>query len=299
MNAQIANLIGRYPITDKIEETLEYQKNTLVEKAKANLKWAPIYAAAKIVSTELDRHDVLGCKLESTLDSTRKKEDYLIDKEVKRQSKIEYNQRKLDGMIEFLESKEIRPLLITREIKYCRELIGHCTYGDGLEFLDTEISHFSQALDFQIEDDYIRLEIGGDCNLIDSEPLLRINQISLRNLKKPEYIGTVEYLKKTSLEHVSPIYTCITGHTVLGFTIQTEMEVDEFHQGKDLASRLGRLKASKPTSEYKSLIPSIKRISEIIDEPLNKVTYHLTESSNLHYDKKTGKPLLLNEGVRR
>ncbi|MDO8459698.1 MAG: hypothetical protein Q7S74_01180 [Nanoarchaeota archaeon] len=267
---------GIYPRKIEVIKTPEYKEILSEKTSKIDEEWLPIIKAFDIVYPKFDVH--FRGSIRSDLERRKEKEISEAERKSRIESNTILNKKRLECLLEALNSEDATPLCITRSIKYYKRELD-MAYGDCDTGYDkwTEIvpfTYFEQSQEFRIQDKEFSVAVAGDIFAQDTEPSLKINWIGLHRSS---------YGQDWRQQHKE--------ETV--FKMKTGVEANEFFYKEDSSKGLENIK-SNDAEIYNSLIKPVAGIIKYINAPLGKVPYKLTEDSLVKYDGETGEPSLIS-----
>lgn len=302
MKTKIKELEGKYPSLRGIEQTLEYQTSFKKVKKTLDLEWEPIEEAAKILYKKLDNYK--GVRLQEELNNTKERELRELEGKLETESRMAYNLRRIGEILTLTNSPEFTPLLLTRNIQYCKEWESW-SLGAGEDHGRDLVTkrEFSQALDFSIGEEIGRLGVAGEITSIKRKPQIRIRHTNLELISRPRYGDLIEHLKNKLLDRPrNPTIYKFGGEKwepdLIGFYIDTKISPDDFLIGKTIVefwkqSTIEEIIRPYSTQEegYIQFIRGVKQIAKIINSQIGHVPYQIQKGSYVHYNPKTGEPM--------
>lgn len=300
---KLQELVGVYPLIRDIESTEEYKNSVSVAINSLDKEWEPIETAAEVLYKKLDRpYEFGGARLGGELKEIKSRELHKLKAQIKIESCVSHNIRKIGEIIAFADPSKFTPLLVTNYIKYIAEWESW-SLGAGEDHGSDLVSkkEFSQALDFSLEEEIARLGISGEITLLKGKPQLRIRAASLKLMGKPW--SPLEYLKNQGLAR--PVNKYLDNFrkqkrtsNLQGFYLDTKISPDDFFSGKPVIDfwknySPEEIQRNYSTQEegYINFVKGVKQVARIISSQIGKVPCHLQKGSEVYYDFKTGKPM--------
>lgn len=275
--------------TDKFErqdliKTKEYRKILANKKRLMRKDWRNIGPAIKVLNRKLGD---MRYNLKRGLKHTKENEI----RELKRQSCIEaetlLNKKKLEILLDVLNSSKLTPINLTRSIKYFRRKESRA-YGDcdsGYEKWEEIVlyAYFENRLDFMKDNKIFEIGINGDIYIENTEPRLRVDSIRLGRSKESRLS---QYLEKISERYK--------------LRMRSTVGVNEFYYRDESCKGLENLRIDNEDTRYLSIDPReltnpVKEVIKYINSHIGKVKSNLTDFSRVKYNGNNGEACLIQE----
>jgi len=212
---------------------------------------------------------------------SKAKEGQRANQEARVEAKLLLNRKGLEDVLRMVDSTEVTPIQISRDISYYGEMIP-MSLGSGEEhWMGSQFySFFEQAQEFMIGDQKFRLAVMGDIYIQKDIPLLRVNRI----------IGShpLERRDRGWYRHKG-IYN---GHEQLDFGLKTQVEANDFCYAENSGTRLENFDL-QDNDPNKLITEQVAGIIRFINAPLGKVPSVKSKESLVRYDGTTGEPVLV------